>query len=240
MAAQAAEILQYVENLGDPGLRDLLAQVFTPQGSGRVARSPNFVFIVSHLLKGRSSFRVADLLLKERKEDIPAFSIRDYFLTHIPLELRRQNLALRAISKEPVLDEVRVLEDLIKLGTSQLADMLDTDATEGMPPEEIRRTMKLVGDFAMQSVELKIKTGRLKAAPTKLELSGRVEVENAKDVLPGLDKRAAATVMRVLERVTQVSPAAVTQALNELEAEEAARPIPSSEPPKADDEGQVH
>lgn len=247
MAAQAAEILQMLENIGEPGLKGDLASAFTPQGTGRVARSPNFVFIISHLLKGRSAFRVSELLTKERKEEIPPFSIRDYFLTHIPISLRRQNLALRAFGNMPALDEVKVLEDLVKVGTTQLADMLDADAAEGMPPEEIRRTMKLVGDLAACSVEMKIKTGRMKAPTQNLNLTARVEVENARDVLPGLDKRTAATVMRVLERVTQVNPSAVTQALDELEAEEEesdrltvqGTAVPPSDP-VSDDEDPVH
>jgi hypothetical protein len=150
-----------VENL-DPAQRDRVGPCFNPKGFGPVASSRNFVYIISHALRGFDHGTIARLLEIEKGEIVPATAIRDYMVEHIPPDLLRPHLLIQYMQKQPAMTEIETLDLLRKLAVAQLMMQLDEvgsiadQAVRVDCQERIQRSMELTRRLAETSLRLKI------------------------------------------------------------------------------------
>lgn len=201
-------------DVNDLALRSELEDALVPKGTGRVAKSPNFQFIVCHLLRGTPPLEIQQLVEREKGEIVQATSIRDYGLCHIPHKLLRTHSVYRQVQAEPAIDEVQALETLLKIQMKRVMARIDRPLATADEEQSIRREIDLAHNLAKSSLEAKIKTGRIAEAPKDVNLNmigPAVQVMNnslnvsssaatASPVL-SVGTRTASTVLRALDRI---------------------------------------
>lgn len=200
------EFLALVENVA-PEHRDAMREVFTPKGTCRVAASKNFVYIVSHVLRGLNPSEISILLEKEKREFIPETNIRDYVLQHVPPQLIKTNLLFQYIKKTEQLDEIDVMEVLMKIQLSRVARRADIQDPSPEEAESTRREIDLLQKMTMNCLEAKIKTGRVKAAPKQIDMNvtGNVENKQVVEHKLSIDPRVAARALNVMKKIKQLT-----------------------------------
>lgn len=196
------EFLQFVENV-DPEYRDELRQVLDPQGTGPVATSPHFVFVVCNLLRGLTPLEVSEQVEREKKTYLSVDAIREYSLQYVPPHLVQQSLMHRWLEKMDILDEVSILENLTKLQMMRVMARVDRPSIDADDAESQRRDIDALRKLACDTIDAKIKTGRMRSAPIKHEheviQSGEV-THNHTDV-GKLDAQDAAAALQALAKI---------------------------------------
>lgn len=203
------EFINYIRNV-DPDLEPQMEEAFIPKGSCRVATSAHFVFIVSHILRGMTPIEISSLLEKEKCTYVPPSQIRDYMLQHVPPSLMRAHLMYRFLQREShKLDEVEILESLTKVQLARVMTRSDMPTGDVDDQESVRRDIDLCHKLATATLEAKIKTGRIKAAPKSLTLdvTSSTETQNIpaaklNENIPAVDTQTAAASLRAIERLS--------------------------------------
>lgn len=206
-----AEILGMVQNL-DPSLKVLMERVLTPQGTSQVASSPHFMFIVCSLVNGYSPIEVSRTLLKEKGQHIPAFEIRDYLVSYIPADLTRPALQLKWMQQTGRVDEVSVLENVVRIQTQKVVEQMDRPGRSVDDREGYRRDVDLLMKAATHSLDAKIKTGRVpRLAGTSTTTTDPLQVththkhEHVHKLPEGVDAYRAKKVLSALEEIKKVT-----------------------------------
>jgi hypothetical protein len=193
------EFLNMVDNI-DPSLRPEMEKVFTPQGSSPVASSPNFVFIVSNYLRGLTPLEINKLLENEKKEYIAPNVIRDYMLQYVPAYLMRQNLIHKYLVAQPGMDEIQIMESTLKMQMARVANRVDKPTVDTDDEESTRRDIDLLHKMAYNTLEAKIKTGRVAQVPQQHEhhVTQKSEIKHTHEVL---DTRTASQAWKLMEKI---------------------------------------
>lgn len=192
------EFINMIENV-DPALKEDLSKALTPQGTSKVAASPNFTFIVCNYLRGLTVGEICTLLENDKKEFIPANTIRDYMLQYVPARLQRPNLIYKYYEQQPNLDEIGILEQVLKIQMERVTARAGTKAANLEEEESTRREIELLHKMAYNTIEAKIKTGRTIEAPKKVEITHHGEVKQTNSTtVEVIDSRTASAALQFL------------------------------------------
>lgn len=201
MPASSLDVSFMVENVV-PELRDQFRTVLTPQGSGPVAQSPHFQFIVCHLLQGTVPEVVASLLARERKQVMAPHVIRDYMLAYIPATLLRPNMVLKYFSQMPVLPELATIETAIKMQAMKVAKMFDLPMNSVEERESSRRDLELLVRTCEVALEIKVDMGLVHKGPQP-EIPVQHHVHEHKITM---EPRKAANALAALKEIRNLNP----------------------------------
>lgn len=198
------EFLQLAENLDlDPDYRDELKQVLAPQGTGPIATSPHFVFVICNLLRGLTPLEVSEQVEREKKVYLSVDAIREYSLQYVPPHLIQHSLMHRWFAKMDTLDEVEILENLTKLQMMRVMMRVDRPAIDADDHESNRRDIDALRKLACDTIDAKIKTGRMRAVPIKHEheVVQTGEVNHTHTDAGKLDAQDAAAALQALVKI---------------------------------------
>lgn len=201
------EFLQLVQNV-EPSLRPEMERVFTPHGTGPVATSPHFVYIVCNLLRGYGPREVSEMVEREKKAFISIDALRDYTLQYVPPHLNLNNLKHRWLQRMDSMDEIGLLESLAKIQMMRVMERLDRPSVDAEDDESKRRDIDCLRKLAMDSLKAKIETGRYVKPVTEVRHTHTVdgEVVHTHDHLPSsIEPRDASAVLRALEAIKSLS-----------------------------------
>jgi len=223
---QSVEIEALIKNVDgvDSHSMDMLKEAFDPQGMSKVARSPNFTFIVSHAIKGRTAQQVSELLEVERREYIPPSIIRDYIVAYVPPQIIARHVALRSLSRRATLEPVEVLQDLLALQYDRVAVRAETVEVDDEAKETSRREIDLCRNLAKDLAS--VRSSALGLVPDGIPHPTVYNDHRQQAVIINgesaeLDTRSAARVVKVIEEVSGATPEVWDAAFTELEQEEA-------------------
>lgn len=197
----------------NPEVKDEMEAVFTPKGTGPVAVSPHFIFIVCNILRGYTPREVAEQVEREKKAFITVDAIRDYQLQFVPPQLMHTNLKHRWIQNMESLDEIDVMESLMKLQMMNVMHRMDSPSTDLEEQESRRRDVDCLRKLTMDTLKAKIDTGRMADADEKNAdpdyvppaLPGQTDVPP--DEVPletgfhSIGERGAAAVLRAMNQL---------------------------------------
>lgn len=193
----------------DDKTRNDLGRAFTPQGTCPVARSVNFVLVVSQLLRGISPQQVSETLFKEKKEYIAPYVIRDYLTKNIPPTLMRSHFIMKWLAKSGPVNEVEVLEGIMRIQYMRVLERVDQPLFDDEDRESRRRDIQLLGKLAESSLKAKMLAGQIKlpVQPHEVHHTGattqKVDV-NVRASGETLDPRVAAKVLKTLNSIGSV------------------------------------
>lgn len=169
MSWSVQAFLSQVDNLA-PDQRERVRAVFLPKGFGPVASSRNFVYIISHILRGLDPATIAVFLEREKGERIPVSAIRDYALQHIPPDLLDPHLQIIYLRNQRALDDIETMELLRKITLARLMRLLDAegsaadDVTKAGFEESVHRTIELTRKLVETTGKLRSDGARKEAA----------------------------------------------------------------------------
>lgn len=201
------EFAHMVDNI-DPELKVQYEKVFEPQGTGPVALSPHFVFIVCNVLRGYAPVEVSEQVEREKQTFISADAVREYTLQFIPGNLIKQSMMSRYLTQMSKLDEIDVLENLCKIQLVRVMTRVDNPSVDAEDDESKRRDIDCLRKLTMDTIKAKMETGRYKKAPIQhqhevsVNQSGEV-VHRQELALP--EPREAAEALRALSKIKKLT-----------------------------------
>jgi len=210
----------------EPDSREMMEKALTPQGTSQVAQSPHFVFIICSLINGYTPIEITRALLKEKGQQISAFEIRDYQVNYIPPGLTRPAMALKYLQKSGRIDEVSLLENVVRIQTQKVVEQMDRPQRSIADREGYRRDVDLLIKAATSSLDAKIQTGRLPRAPQPTIPADQPtatvqQVEHTHThehrLLEGVDAHKAKNVLTALGEIDRVMADDGTESKSESE-----------------------
>lgn len=190
----------------DPSQQDKFRDVFVPKGGGPVAASKHFVWLLSNLLRGVSPGALSVMHEMENEEVIEESAIRDYCLAYVPPALMSGPMLIKYLQMQPGLDETETLDFLRKYMTNRLcalSEMRTTADTFIEIGDEIRKTADMVRKLCVSSLDVKLKTGQVKAVVqehmVEVKPAKWVDDDDGREV--NLDPRTAAFALQFLHDV---------------------------------------
>lgn len=206
------EFLALVENV-NPAIKDDMMRVFTPQGSGPVATSPHFVFIVCNILRGFSPTEISMMVEREKKVFVTQDAIREYTLMYVPPKLMLGSMKQKWLAQREQIDEITILENLCQVQMMRIMGRLDKVAADADDEESMRRDIDVMRKLTMDTIKAKVDTGRYQKPeekPAKVEVTvnqqGEVKHTHLVDPLAPLDTRVASAALRALDTIMGLKP----------------------------------
>jgi len=201
------EFMRLVENV-DPELKPDYEKVFEPQGTGPVATSKHFVFVVCNLLRGFTPVEISEQVEREKQNYISIDSIREYSLQFIPPHLTQQSLMHRYFQKMEGVDEIDILENLCKIQLFRVMKRVDRPSVDAEDDESKRRDIDCLRKLTMDTLKAKVEVGRYKKPAVEINHTGNVthtgEVIH-KTELAILEPREAAEALRALDKIKKLA-----------------------------------
>lgn len=201
------EFLSLVSNV-DPALKDDMMNVFTPQGSGPVATSPHFIYIVCNILRGLSPVEISMLVEREKKTFVSQDAVREYSLMFVPPKLVLPSMKQKWLSQRESLDEIALLENLCQVQMMRIMDRLDKPAVDAEDEESKRRDIDVMRKLAMDTLKAKVDTGRYQKPaepPTKVDVTvtqqGQITHAHVVDPMAPIDSRVAAAALQAITKI---------------------------------------
>lgn len=205
---QPQEFLALVQNT-DPDLKVAMEKVFTPQGTGPVATSPHFVYILCNILRGFTPREVSEMVEREKKAFITVDSVREYMMLYVPPGLMLSNLKQRWIQRAAKVDEISLLENLCYVQMMRVMERLDKPSVDAEDDESKRRDVDVMRKLAMDTLKAKIETGRYDKPAEKIAVtvtsSSEVTHTHKSDPTGMPDVRAAAAALEALKTIAMMA-----------------------------------
>lgn len=198
------EFLALVQNI-NPLMKDDMERVFTPQGSGPVATSPHFVYVVCNILRGLSPTEISMMVEREKKTFISIDSVREYTLQYIPSKLVLPSMKQKWLEQKEGVDEIKLLENLCQVQLMRIMDRLDKPAVDAEDEESKRRDIDCLRKLAMDTLKAKVETGRYVKPADKVSVTvtaqGEVKHAHVVDPMSALNPRVAAAALQALNKI---------------------------------------